>query len=594
MKRSILTLSLLSVFAVSSCQKDFDEVTPRGEDQRAEVNGATPSAPSLLSTQGAEAGVLYMRIQKNAKPSLRAFDSGTATMQALPSQLARSLQSIGSESMEPLFPIDPRFEKRMRREGLDLWYIVRFDKQQDLRAAMQTLLAAPEVEYTEPVYQLSLPDAKPVGVSDARPAGDPAAPFNDPLLPDQWHYNNTGKFSRSVAGADIGLFEAWKKETGKPNVIVAITDGGIDTSHPDLKDNLYINEKELNGQKGVDDDGNSFIDDIYGFNFIHNDGKIYPDNVSHGTHVAGTVAARNNNGIGVGGVAGGDGTKDSGVRLMSAQIFGGKNENGNSTRALVYSANNGAVISQNSWGYPYEAQVKTIPQSLKAAIDYFIKYAGCDNDGKQLASSPMKGGVVIFASGNDGREYYSLPGAYDPVIAVSSMAPDWKGAWYTNRGTWVDITAPGGDQYYPQGEVLSTLAKEITGQDYGYMQGTSMACPHVSGVAALIVSHFGKQGFTNKECEQRLLGALKPQNIDALTGFKGRMGRGYVDASAIFAENRGKAPAKIAKISAEDVDFVTANISWTAVADEDDGTPVEYRVYLSEQPITDANKSMAC
>ena len=593
MKRSILTLSLLSVFAVSSCQKDFDEVTPRGEDQRAEVNGATPSAPSLLSTQGAEAGVLYMRIQKNAKPSLRAFDSGTATMQALPSQLARSLQSIGSESMEPLFPIDPRFEKRMRREGLDLWYIVRFDKQQDLRAAMQTLLATPEVEYTEPVYQLSLPDAKPVGVSDARPAGDPAAPFNDPLLPDQWHYNNTGKFSRSVAGADIGLFEAWKKETGKPNVIVAITDGGIDTSHPDLKDNLYINEKELNGQKGVDDDGNGAIDDIYGFNFIHNDGKIYPDNVSHGTHVAGTVAARNNNGIGVGGVAGGDGTKDSGVRLMSAQIFGGKNENGNSTRALVYSANNGAVISQNSWGYPYEAQVKTIPQSLKAAIDYFIKYAGCDNDGKQLPNSPMKGGVVIFASGNDGREYYSLPGAYDPVIAVSSMAPDWKGAWYTNRGTWVDITAPGGDQYFAQGEVLSTLAKEITGQDYGYMQGTSMACPHVSGVAALIVSHFGKQGFTNKECEQRLLGALKPQNIDALTGFKGRMGRGYVDASAIFAENKGKAPAKIAKISAEDVDFVTANISWTAVADEDDGTPVEYRVYLSEQPITDANKQDA-
>lgn len=593
MKRSILTLSLLSVFAVSSCQKDFDEVTPRGEDQRAEVNGATPSAPSLLSTQGAEAGVLYMRIQKNAKPSLRAFDSGTATMQALPSQLARSLQSIGSESMEPLFPIDPRFEKRMRREGLDLWYIVRFDKQQDLRAAMQTLLAAPEVEYTEPVYQLSLPDAKPVGVSDARPAGDPAAPFNDPLLPDQWHYNNTGKFSRSVAGADIGLFEAWKKETGKPNVIVAITDGGIDTSHPDLKDNLYINQKELNGQKGVDDDGNGFIDDIYGFNFIHNDGKIYPDNVSHGTHVAGTVAARNNNGIGVGGVAGGDGTKDSGVRLMSAQIFGGKNENGNSTRALVYSANNGAVISQNSWGYPYEAQVKTLPQSLKAAIDYFIKYAGCDNDGKQLPNSPMKGGVVIFASGNDGREYYSLPGAYDPVIAVSSMAPDWKGAWYTNRGTWVDITAPGGDQYFAQGEVLSTLAKEITGQDYGYMQGTSMACPHVSGVAALIVSHFGKQGFTNKECEQRLLGALKPQNIDALTGFKGRMGRGYVDASAIFAENKGKAPAKIAKISAEDVDFVTANISWTAVADEDDGTPVEYRVYLSEQPITDGNKQDA-
>ena len=593
MKRSILTLSLLSVFAVSSCQKDFDEVTPRGDDQHAEVNGVTPAAPSLLSTEGAEAGVLYMRIQKSAKPSLRAFDSGAASMQALPSQLARSLQSIGSETMEPLFPIDPRFEKRMRREGLDLWYIVRFDKKQDLRSAMQTLLATPEVEYTEPVYQLALPDAKPVAVSDARRTDEPAAPFNDPLLPDQWHYNNTGKFARSIAGADIGLFEAWKTETGKRNVIVAITDGGIDTKHPDLKDNLYTNDKELNGQEGVDDDGNGLIDDVYGFNFIHSNGKIYPDDVSHGTHVAGTVAARNNNGIGVGGIAGGDGTPGSGIRLMSAQIFGGKNENGNSTRALIYSANNGAVISQNSWGYRYEAQITTLPQSLKAAIDYFIKYAGCDNDGNQLPNSPMKGGVVIFAAGNDGREYNSLPAAYEPVVAVASMAPDWKSAWYSNRGLWVDITAPGGDQYYAQGEVLSTLSKSITGQEYGYMQGTSMACPHVSGVAALIVSHFGKKGFTNTECKQRLLGALKPQNIDALTGFKGRMGRGYIDASAIFAVNKGKAPNRIAKISADDVDFVTANVSWIAVADEDDGTPVEYRVYLSEQSITDANKADA-
>ena len=91
-----------------------------------------------------------------------------------------------------------------------------------------------------------------------------------------------------------------------------------------------------------------------------------------------------------------------------------------------------------------------------------------------------------------------------------------------------------------KGEVLSTLSKSITGQEYGYMQGTSMACPHVSGVAALIVSHFGKKGFTNTECKQRLLGALKPQNIDALTGFKGRMGRGYIDASAIFAVNKGR------------------------------------------------------
>ena len=201
----------------------------------------------------------------------------------------------------------------------------------------------------------------------------------------------------------------------------------------------------------------------------------------------------------------------------------------------------------------------------------------------------MKGGVVIFAAGNDGLDYRSFPGAYAPVVAVASMAPDWKSAYYSNRGDWVDITAPGGDAHYPQGEVLSTLSKKITGKDYGYMQGTSMACPHVSGIAALIVSHFGRQGFTNVECQQRLLGALKAQNIDALTGFPGRMGRGYIDASAVFAENKGKAPAKVSQINVDEVSFVTANISWAAVSDEDDGTPVEYNVYLSEKEITDAN-----
>lgn len=593
MKRSILTLSLLSALAVTSCQRDFDEVTPQREPQASETGSPTTPARAFLSTQGAEAGVLYFRIQRSAKSSLRAFDANGASMSSLPSQMAQSLRSIGTESLEPLFPIDPRFEERMRREGLDLWYVVRFNKQQDLQGAMQTLASTPEIEYTEPVYEIARPTGKAVAVDAPHRSDAPAAPFDDPMLGDQWHYNNTGRFPRSVAGADIGLFKAWEKETGKPNVIVAITDGGIDITHPDLKDNLFVNQKELNGQEGVDDDGNGFIDDINGFNFIHNNGKIYPDDESHGTHVAGTVAARNNNGIGVAGIAGGDGTEGSGARLMSCQIFGGEREGGNSANAIVYSANNGAVISQNSWGYIYKANITAIPQSQKAAIDYFIKYAGCDKDGNQLPNSPMKGGVVIFAAGNDGLDYRSFPGAYPPVVAVGSMAPDWKSAYYSNRGDWVDITAPGGDAHYPQGEVLSTLSKKITGKDYGYMQGTSMACPHVSGIAALIVSHFGRQGFTNVECQQRLLGALKAQNIDALTGYPGRMGRGYIDASAVFAENKGKAPAKVSQINVDEVSFVTANISWAAVSDEDDGTPVEYNVYLSEKEITDANAKNA-
>ena len=589
MKQSILTLSLLSALALSSCQRDLDEVSPQSTPQSTESNSPSTPARTFLSTQGAEAGTLYIRIRRSAKNGFRALDAGGASMQSLPSQLAKSLRSIGTEYLEPLFPMDPRFEERIRREGLDLWYIVHFDKKQNLQSAMQTLSSVPEVEYTEPAYEIAQPTGKPVPVNYIGRSDAPAVPYNDPLLPDQWHYHNTGRFSRSIAGADIGLFEAWTKETGKSNVIVAVDDGGIDIKHPDLKDNLYVNQAELKGKEGVDDDNNGFVDDIYGFNFIHNNGTIYPDDESHGTHVAGTVGARTNNNIGVAGVAGGDGTEGSGVRLMSCQIFGGKNEGGSGARAMYYSANNGAVISQNSWGYVLQANITAIPQADKAAIDYFIKYAGCDKDGNQLPNSPMKGGIVIFAAGNDGMDYKSYPGAYPPVVAVASMAPNWTAAYYSNRGDWVDITAPGGDTHFPQGEVLSTLSEKITGKEYGYMQGTSMACPHVSGVAALIVSHFGKKGFTNVECQQRLLGALKAQNIDALTGYKGRMGRGYIDASAVFAENKKKAPAKIAQLHIDDVSFTTAHLSWLAVRDEDDGLPVEYNLYLSTEKITEAN-----
>ena len=594
MKQSILTLSLLSALALSSCQRDLDEVSPQSTPQPTESNSPSTPARTFLSTQGAEAGTLYIRIRRSAKNGFRALDAGGASMQSLPLQLAKSLRSIGTEYLEPLFPMDPRFEERIRREGLDLWYIVHFDKKQNLQSAMQTLSSVPEVEYTEPAYEIAQPTGKPVPVNYIGRSDAPAAPYNDPLLPDQWHYHNTGRFSRSIAGADIGLFEAWTKETGKSNVIVAVDDGGIDIKHPDLKDNLYVNQAELKGKEGVDDDNNGFVDDIYGFNFIHNNGTIYPDDESHGTHVAGTVGARTNNNIGVAGVAGGDGTEGSGVRLMSCQIFGKERENGNSQRALVYAANNGAVIAQNSWGFRYGSGITEIPLSLKEAIDYFIKNAGCDNDGNQLSNSPMKGGVVIFAAGNDGQDYRSFPGAYPPVIAVSSMGPGWKAAPYTNRGDWVDIMAPGGDERYTNGGVLSTLSKKIMGtQEYGYMQGTSMACPHVSGIAALLVSQFGKQGFTNKECEIRLLGSLKNKDIDAENpNYRTRLGRGYIDASALFATNTGIEPGAITDVKVDNISFTTADVSWTGV-EAQGGKPLEYRFYLSTTPLKEDNYKQA-
>ena len=599
MNKAFLSLTLLSLLSLGACQRELD--TPQTPQAPQPEQLAAPSgsaATSGLPTAGAEPGKLYIRVRQGAQRLFRDFAfqqsaaSSARALQALPEQMARSLRSISTETLQPVFPIDPRFEKRMRRAGLDRWYVVHFDQKQELRSAMRTLSAVPEIEYTEPVYPMTRPAGKaiPTDLPVARRASSEAMPYNDPLLSDQWHYHNVGKYHGSIASADIDLFKAWKIETGKPKVIVSIVDGGIDLTHPDLVDNLYVNEEEKNGTPGVDDDQNGYIDDIHGYNFIKDDATIYPDKESHGTHVAGTVAARTGNGIGVSGIAGGNGTPGSGVRIMSCQIFGAEKENGDSPAAIVYGANNGAVISQNSWGYPYKAQITAIPKVIQDAVDYFIKYAGCDDDGNQLPESPMKGGVVIFAAGNDGMDYYSYPAAYDAIIAVSSMAPNWTAAYYSNRGDWVDIMAPGGDLNFPNGQVLSTLSKQITGKEYGYMQGTSMACPHVSGIAALIVSHFGGPGFTAEQCKERLLGSLKFKNIDAANPkYAGRLGRGYIDASAVFATNQHKAPQRVSAIQAEHISFSTADLSWEAVRDEDDRVASYYKVYFADQQLTAAN-----
>lgn len=582
MKKFLLYM-LGSVLLGSCAQESFIDTPPNSET--AVVRGTS------FNEQGIP-GVAHVKVKNDILSEIKKISPYGVTLQSAPSLLANTLHDIQATDLRPLFRIDPRFEERMRREGLDCWYEIKFDQKQDLQQTLTSLSQSKLFTIVEPVFATSIPEVKmgstfslevPTATDDEQDV-----PFNDPLLLKQWHYKNFGTTSKSVAGADINLFEAWKTETGKPNVIVAIVDGGIDVTHEDLVDNLWINEGEIPGN-GIDDDGNGYIDDVYGWNFVSNKSEITLDEAGHGTHVAGTVAARNNNGIGVGGVAGGDGTPGSGARLMSCQKF--EDDLGvTAEEAYVYSANNGAVISQNSWGYTYPGP-GYLPSSIKTAIDYFIKYAGCDNDGNQLPDSPMKGGVVIFAAGNDGEDYLSYPGAYEATIAVSAMAPDWKSAYYTNRGDWVDIMAPGGDEFYPSGMVYSTLPEAIygTGRNYGYMQGTSMACPHVSGIAALVVSHFGGQGFTNEDLKARLLGSLRPENINVHNPeYAGRLGVGYIDAAHTFDINQNKKPNDVTDVTAQP-GYTTIQLSWNAVTDEDDGTPIKYQVYYSDQVMTASN-----
>ncbi len=517
-------------------------------------------------------GVMRIKLANSITDKIH-FTQKSNLTQCNISQLNALFGGLRAKKVMRLFPYAGKFEERTRKEGLHRWYVVEFNDDIPMDKALSKAKSTRGVEIVE-----SVPEIKLYGANTTS--------FNDPYLSRQWHYNNTGEVKFSKAGADINLYKAWEIETGKPNVIVNIVDGGVDYKHEDLKESFYINEAELNGEAGKDDDENGFVDDVYGYNFVDNKGLIEDSN-PHATHVAGTVAARNNNGIGVCGVAGGDGTANSGVRIINSQIFkdGQSAGWGSSARAIKYGADNGAVISQNSWGYGNpEMQGHYIYPSDKEAIDYFIKYAGCDNNGNQLPDSPMKGGVLIFAGGNEAEEYLSYPAAYEKVIAVSAMRPDFKKAWYSNWGSWMDIMAPGGNDFGEQ-RIYST----VPNNSYDYNQGTSMACPHVSGVAALIVSKFGKQGFTNEDLKKRLLTALKDVNIDKENPkYKGKLGRGYLDAYKALAENKNKKPKKPITTSIKP-ELTAIELEWNAVSDEDDGTANVYNLYYAKNSLNTNN-----
>ncbi len=439
----------------------------------------------------------------------------------LSKSLDEALSNIAPElrisKMERTFPYAGEFEARTREAGLHLWYNVYFDSETPLSRAGESLASIDGVRFME---------YRPVMVRVGNPqvverlSGDVTVRknavsevFDDQYVSEQWHYYNDGSFSDiAVSGSDINVLPVWKNGVvGSPDVIVAVNDGGVDVGHEDLADNIWT---------GLDEEGNV----INGYDFFSGDYTIEAD--EHGTHVAGTIGAVNNNGTGVCGIAGGNKAAGlPGVKIMSCQIFYGPNGKGNGYEAIKWSADHGAVISQNSWGYVHGTK-NDVPKVDKDAIDYFVKYAGLDSAGNQVG--PMAGGVVIFAAGNDAVNV-GYPQVYEEIVSVAAIASTFKLASYSNFGTWVDIAAPGGDANLygnPIDGVLSTLPNN----GYGAMSGTSMACPHVSGVAALLVSEFGGPGFTADELKKRLLMNVTP--VDAYTpSMAGYMGSGMVNAA---------------------------------------------------------------
>jgi thermitase len=285
--------------------------------------------------------------------------------------------------------------------------------------------------------------------------------------------DNTGQTVNNVAGtadADIDAPEAWDATTGLADTVVAVIDTGVDISHPDLKYNIWKNPGESGtdssgndkATNGVDDDGNTFVDDVNGWDFFRNENTVYDaaDGDTHGTHVAGTIAAEGNNGAGVVGV-------NWKAQVMPLKFLG---PNGGSTsnaiKAIDYAVSKRVTISNNSWGG------SGYSQALKDAL------SNADNNGHLFVAAAGNGGADKVGDNND--SYPSYPASYDNPNVVSVAATDSKDALasFSNYGaTSVDLAAPGVYTY-------STLP----GNTYGYKSGTSMATPHVTGVAALIKS----------------------------------------------------------------------------------------------------------
>lgn len=470
-------------------------------------------------------------------------------------------ESIAFEA-HPLFPAGNVASEKLHNQEIYRWWVLSFDNSISLEEAAMAVACDPKVKFVEynTIMEYISSDAVIAPQTMSRPATRSTVeyPFNDPELPWQWHYYNDGVTINSgyndgtnCEGADINLLSAWKYSTGDKRVIVAVIDDGIKYDHQDLAANMWVNEDEIAGD-GIDNDGNGYVDDIYGYNFCTGNANIAPSN-GHGTHVAGTIAAVNNNGYAVCGIAGGSGNGD-GCRLMSCQIFDNDNTASVSkiAEAIKYAADNGAVIMNNSWAYSKGSYTsdKAFANNfgaLVSAISYFEENAKLEG--------VIDGGIAIFAAGNDGYGVPSYPGAYYNNICVTSFCSNFTASSFSNYGTGANICAPGGENSSPGfGSVYgvsSTSAFESWG--YEYRNGTSHSTPHVSGCAALGLSYALELGksYTAKEFKELLLTSV--QDIDRyqvgekmitypsytsidLSRYVGQLGSGYIDAHRLMMQ----------------------------------------------------------
>ncbi len=374
-------------------------------------------------------------------------------------------------------------------------YVYHSDSKASIFSIIKELKQNPNVEYAEPNYiYYPVEEEGEYGLIEHMVN---YKEMNDPRLGDLW-----GMAGGDIPGVDA--FRAWDITRGSRSVKIAVIDTGVDYNHPDLAENIWINEAEFYGEEGVDDDGNGFVDDIHGYDFQNNDGDPMDDH-NHGTHCSGTIGALHDNGVGVAGVMGE--VQIVPVKFLSAS--GGTTED--AIKSIDYATSLNVDIMSNSWGGG------GFSQALKDAI----------------ARAAEKGIIFTAAAGNDAANndanpHYPSSYELDNIVAVAAHNAQNSLASFSCYGRHsVDISAPGRN-------ILST----VIGGKYASMSGTSMATPHVTGVLGLLVAQEGRMSFA--DLKERLFATSVPNH-----SFKRKMvSGGTINAYNLLTDTRPYRPAE--------------------------------------------------
>ncbi|RMD94062.1 MAG: hypothetical protein D6814_14900, partial [Calditrichaeota bacterium] len=419
--------------------------------------------------------------------------------------------------------------KRFNLIGAELWQL----PEMSTAEAIAQLRNDPRVEYVEPNYRVSIDQTTP----------------DDPGFSRQWALNNLQQTGGSI-DADIDAVEAWDLQANT-DIVIGIIDTGVDWQHEDLAANIWTNPGEI-PNNGIDDDQNGYIDDVRGWDFFNHDNDPMDDN-GHGTHVAGIIAAQGNNGIGVSGVC-------WSARIMPLKFLdnSGSGTSAEAILALEYAIKMGAKITNNSWGGVDDADSRALQEAIAASARanmLFIAAAG--NGGSNNDTSPR------------------FPSSYelDNIISVASTDHNDLKSPFSNFGPKsVDLAAPGSNIY-------STLP----GNKYGALFGTSMAAPHVTGVAALIWAH--EPGLSYQQVKRKILASVDPLPTLAKTVSGGRL-----NAFNALAESDIISPAAIMDLSVTDSSSNSITLSWTATGDDSiEGTANQYVLRYADFPVEEGN-----